>query len=203
MIIGLLHRIAKNSLERPNIFIAIVFFLLPFVFSISARLGFGFPINVIALSINVGAALIFWIASVGLLYILIRLVKGAPALKFTGLLTGQSFIHLFNFILSVFVLALFLFLFPGFFGVMAGALQQQQFGEAELAQVFSQLQSQPETILLIGFTILIAVFVAVLLISAYLIYLLIEFAGQGSRKQNWLIFIAWLLIVSVVQYFLL
>ena len=203
MIIGMLHKIAKNSLERPNIVLAVVFFLLPFVFSIAARLAFGFPINVTDATINVGAALAFWVASVGLLYILIRLVKGAPALKFTGLLTGQSFIHLFNFILSVFVLALFLFLFPGFFGVMAGALQQQQFGEAELAQVFSQLQSQPETILLIGFTILIAVFVAVLLISAYLIYLLIEFAGQGSRKQNWLIFIAWLLIVSVVQYFLL
>ena len=203
MLIGLLHRIAKNSLERPNIVLAIVFFLLPFVFSISARLAFGFPINVIALSINVGAALIFWIASVGLLYILIRLVKGAPALKFAGLLTGQSFIHLFNFILSVFVLALFLVLFPGFFGILAGALQQQQFGETELAQVFSQMQSQPDAILYVGFAILIAVFIAVLLLSAYLIYLLIEFTGQDSRKQNWLIFIVWLLIVATVQFFLL
>ena len=203
MIIGMLHKIAKNSLERPNIVLAVVFFLLPFVFSIAARLAFGFPINVTDATINVGAALAFWVASVGLLYILIRLVKGAPALKFTGLLTGQSFIHLFNFILSVFVLALFLFLFPGFFGVMAGALQQQQFGEAELAQVFSQLQSQPETILLIGFTILIAVFVAVLLISAYLIYLLIEFAGQGSRKQNWFVLILWLVIIGVIRMFLL
>jgi hypothetical protein len=202
MVIGLLHKIAKNSLERPNVLLAVVFFLLPFVFSVVARLAFNFPIDAVSFAINVAKEFVFWIASIGLLYILIRLIKGAPALKFTGLLTGQSFIQLFNFLLSIFVIGIFFFLFPGFFGIMSTALENQQFGDVQLAQVLSSLQAQPDIVLLTGLGLMAVVFFAVLLISVYLIYLLIEFAGQGSRKQNWFVLILWLVMIGVVRFLL-
>ena len=203
MVIGLLHKIAKNSLERPNVVLAVVFFLLPFIFSIVARLVFNFPIDFISLAINLAKEFVFWIASIGLLFILIKLIKGAPALKFTGLLTGQSFIQLFNFLLSLFVIGVFFFLFPGFFGILSNVLQNQQFGDAELETVLSSLQAQPDTILIAGLGLLVLVFFAVLLLSIYLIYLLIQFAGQGSRKQNWFVLILWLVIIGVIRMFLL
>ena len=202
MVLGLLHKIAKNSLERPNVLLAIVFFLLPFVFSVVARLVFSFPIDYVSFVINVAKEFIFWIAGIGLLYILIRLIKGAPALKFTGLLTGQSFIQLFNFLLSIFVIGVFFFLFPGFFGIMSNVLQNQQFGDAEAALVLSSLQVQPDLVMYAGLGVMAIVFIAVVLISLYLIYLLIEFAGQGSRKQNWFVLILWLVILAVVRFLL-
>jgi len=206
MIVGLLHKIAKNSLERPNIILAFIFFFLPFIFSIVARLAFGFPIDAPTLAVNAAIALGFWITSVALLFILIKLIKGAPSLKFTGLLTGQSFIHLFTFILSVFMLAVLLVLMPGFFHSMSEIVGDGSFTDAELQTVLSQLPLPSDDAFMGWIAILAAsliIFIGVFLMSVYLIYLLINFAGQGSRKQNWLVLILWLLIIGAFRFFAL
>ena len=45
---------------------------------------------------------------------------------------------------------IFFFLFPGFFGIMSNALQNQQFGDAELATVLSSIQTQSDIVLFAG-----------------------------------------------------
>src|SRR3989344_4257266 len=201
MVIGLLHKIAKNSLERPNVILAVVFFLMPFIFSIAASFVFRWPINPVTISARILLSFALWIGGILLLFILIKLVKGAPALKFMGLMAGLSFIQLLNFILSVAILALLLILMPGLFSLFAQQLSDNTFNNSDLSVIMNSIDRQSDTILFAGFGLLLIFLFLIVTLSLYLIYLLIHFAGQGSRKQNWLILVIWLAIIGIVNFF--
>lgn len=201
MPIDFVKGMAKNSLDNANLLLAFGFFLLPFIFTLGISIFYGFEVNFAGFGLSIASELIGWIVSVAVIFFLLASFKGGSAKgRFSGIMTGYSFIFLARFFLQIVSFVLVLFLVPNFFTAFAEV--QSNPDPLAIAFALDSLQVQSESIVVAGVAALSLVTLIVFLFALYLVYQLIANAGKSPILTNLLIFVIWAVVIAVVYVFL-
>ncbi len=101
-----------RQFEKPNLVIAVSFFLLPFVMSVIVGLLLGQSIDFLAFAILLGKGFLHWIAITFILYSLLYAFKGKDVSgKLLSIATSYSLVYVFLTIGSLVILGIAFYLF--------------------------------------------------------------------------------------------
>ncbi|MBI2597583.1 MAG: hypothetical protein HYW50_00115 [Candidatus Diapherotrites archaeon] len=196
---------ARNSIENPNVGRSFVLFLLPILLTTLVAVVIGLSLNGWSFLFNIFLGLVYWLFSAFVLFVLVRLLKGAN-LKATlkGLFAGLAFRYLFEFFLALFGFAVLFVVVPEIFPIIVKAQQAPTTIEIfeELAIGIEALGQKNFVILFGGFLALIIATILTIFLVLYLVYELVSFSGKGTPRQNLLVLTLWVLIQAVLLFLL-
>ncbi|MEK6941747.1 MAG: hypothetical protein AABW85_02730 [archaeon] len=199
--LGWIKNYARVSIEKPHLGRAFFFFLLPFILTLVVAFLIGISVNVMNVGYNIFLALVAWLLSAVVLFVVVHLFKGHEVSgKFKGIFAGLAFRYFFWFLLMLLVFVVLFFAMPEFFQIVAKAQKAQTADEAFtiLGNNADQIAGKNALVLFASFGIIMLGVAAMLFLTLYLVYELINFCGTGSPRQSLLILFIWIALQGLI-----
>lgn len=203
--LGFVRKAVQNSVEKPNLFLALIFVLLPVLLLFFVQLFIGTKTNYLNLAMLFLLELAGLVLSSAGLYLLISFFKGKDVKgKLTGIITALSYTKLVQLVFLVIALGVIFLIAPKeFFPAIVGA--QTATSAEEVAQAISTLEGitvQDESLFALGVGLILVLLVIAMLLTLYLFYSTIKTASKENPHRAFFVLVLFVIFQLILGFFL-
>lgn len=193
-----LHGLVESQFRKPNLLLALVFVVSPFLYSILFSIVFGFEANYTQLGIAMLRALAFWVLAGLLMYVLLTAFKGRETKgKFRSIISVLSINSLITTVVSALFTVIIFVAIPGFIQKIA-SLQGKYVAFDQMLAVVKSLALPSTPVLLLMAFIMLVVGVASIAAVVYVLYK----TGQMVKRTGPFSNIVFVVVFSVLSFML-
>ena len=191
--------VVERAYKKPNLILAVIFALLPPLFSLLLFVIYNFPIDYVIQGYALLRAIVVLIASGAILYVLLYILKGkAVQGKFSGVLTALSFMYLIRVILLIVCVAVVFVMAPAFFPTLS-EISRMELTAEQFLDYMESIPVQGGLIALAGTAFVIIASIGGILAIIYLLYQVIARSAPSGKLINIIVLLILLFFLFLIE----